>query len=112
MEPGVKKIGDTYYALVNYCQPFNRFYTVEKKRNTLALTSSTNAVEWTVEKILLFHPLFDVVGYQYPSWIVDPANPQNILAAIRTAHTGNSTTALNQHDSNLITFHRFVGVLP
>jgi hypothetical protein len=87
VKPSIRKIGDTYYGLVNHCQSFNRFYTVEKKRNTLSWISSTDCVTWTIVSNLIFHPDFDHVGYQYPDWIVAPDNTNDVLCVSRTAHT-------------------------
>jgi hypothetical protein len=73
-------------------------------RNTLALTSSSDLVHWTVRCILLHHA--DVVrhGFQYVDWQFDG---EDIIAACRTAFDDGQGGAHNYHDANFLTFHRF-----
>ncbi len=51
-------------------------------RNTLALTSSSDLVNWTVRCILLHHPDVARHGFQYVDWLFDG---EDIIAACRTA---------------------------
>ena len=105
----VRSVGGVYYALSNAVLPPDNTYRIDQKRNRVALMSSTNLTSWTVLSYPLFNPHFSTVGYQYPSWI---SIGNDILCAMRTAHTGTNGAAPNHHDSNMITFHRFIGVLP
>ena len=76
------------------------------QRNVLALCTSRDLRQWTVDRILLTDdsPLTAeasrrLTGFQYVDWQFDGAD---ILYLVRTAYDG----ANNCHDSNRITFHR------
>jgi hypothetical protein len=73
-------------------------------RNTLALTSSSNLLEWEVRCILLHHPDVARHGFQYVDWLFDG---EDIIAACRTASDDPQGGAHNAHDANYLTFHRF-----
>lgn len=75
-------------------------------RNTLALTSSTNLLDWEVRSILLQHPDVKNHGFQYVDWLFDG---EDIIAACRTAFDDGQGGAHNNHDANFLTFHRFAG---
>lgn len=72
-------------------------------RNTLALLSSKDLVNWEFRKNLLQHP--DVVkhGFQYVDWLFDG---KNILFLSRTAYDDGLGGARNNHDANFLTFHK------
>jgi hypothetical protein len=72
-------------------------------RNTLALYSSKDLVNWDFHQILLQHP--DVVhhGFQYVDWLFDG---RDILFVCRTAYDDGLGGARNNHDANFLTFHR------
>ena len=91
---------------IRYDEASGRYWSLANKRtdpdavrNVLALTSSADLVNWTVESTILYHPDSDNVGFQYADWQFEGAD---IVAVSRTAYDG----APNFHDSNYITFHR------
>ena len=73
-------------------------------RNTLALTSSSDLLNWEVRSILLRHPDVAKHGFQYVDWLFDG---EDIIAACRTAYDDDQGGAHNAHDANFLTFHRF-----
>jgi hypothetical protein len=73
-------------------------------RNTLALTSSSDLLNWEVLCILLRHPDVAGHGFQYVDWLFDG---EDIIAACRTAFDDGQGGAHNAHDANFLTFHRF-----
>jgi len=73
-------------------------------RNTLALTSSPDLANWTVQCILLYHPDVPRHGFQYVDWLFDG---EDIIAACRSAFDDGLGGAHNNHDANYLTFHRF-----
>jgi hypothetical protein len=73
-------------------------------RNTLALTSSPDLLNWEVRAILLRHPDVAKHGFQYVDWLFDG---EDIIAACRTAFDDGQGGAHNAHDANFLTFHRF-----
>ncbi len=72
-------------------------------RNTLVIKSSPDLKQWTVHKILLYHP--DVIkhGFQYVDWQFDG---RDIIYLSRTAYDDKFGGANNYHDANYLTFHR------
>lgn len=72
-------------------------------RNTLALSSSSDLVSWTVHTILLHHPDVPKHGFQYVDWLFDG---DDLIAACRTAYDDGLGGAHNNHDANFLTFHR------
>ena len=93
-----------YWALASIVLDRYRAENPGGIRNTLALTSSSDLVHWTVRCILLHHA--DVVrhGFQYVDW---QFNGEDIIAACRTAFDDGQGGAHNYHDANFLTFHRF-----
>jgi hypothetical protein len=73
-------------------------------RNTLALTSSPDLLNWEVRCLLLHHPDVAKHGFQYVDWLLDG---DDIIAACRTAFDDGQGGAHNYHDANFLTFHRF-----
>jgi len=73
-------------------------------RNTLALTSSPDLREWTVERVVLSHPDVEKHGFQYVDWRFEGGD---LIAACRTAFDDGIGGAHNNHDANYLTFHRF-----
>jgi hypothetical protein len=72
-------------------------------RNTLALTCSPDLRKWEVRSILLYHPDVKKHGFQYPDWQFEG---DDIIAAVRTAYDDGLGGAHNNHDANLLIFHR------
>lgn len=72
-------------------------------RNTLVLKSSTDLINWKINKILLFHPDVKKHGFQYVDWQFDG---RDIIYVCRTAYDDQNGGAHNYHDANYLTFHR------
>ncbi len=93
-----------YWALASIVGSRDRAADPGRIRNTLALTTSADLLNWEVRCILLHHP--DVVrhGVQYVDWLFDG---DDIIAVCRTAFEDSQGGAHNAHDANYLTFHRF-----
>ncbi|RTE55377.1 exo-alpha-sialidase [Arenibacter aquaticus] len=72
-------------------------------RNTQALYSSPDLVNWTQRKVLLQHPDIVKHGFQYVDWKFDG---KDIIFLSRTAYDDGVGGARNNHDANFLTFHR------
>lgn len=72
-------------------------------RNTLALMSSADLLNWNTHQVILEHP--DVLnhGFQYVDWLFEG---KDILFLSRTAFEDGVGGAHNNHDANFLTFHR------
>ncbi|WP_293301465.1 sialidase family protein [Pedobacter sp. UBA4863] len=100
-----------YWSLVNYVPedvklgakklPKVKFST--HIRNTLALCSSTDLMNWQVNKIVLQHPDILKHAFQYADWLVEG---KDILFVSRTAFDDGLGGAANNHNNNFITFHK------
>jgi len=93
-----------YWALATIVGERHRAPDPGRIRNTLALTTSTDLLNWEVRCILLYHPDSARHGFQYVDWLFDG---QDIIAACRTAFDDGQGGAHNNHDANYLTFHRF-----
>ena len=83
-----------YWSLVNKERDPTAF------RNVLALISSTDLRQWTVQTVLLQHTDSRKHAWQYIDWLFDG---EDLIAVSRTAWDGSH----NAHDANYFTFHRF-----
>ena len=94
-------VSKRYWSLTNYALEKDRARAlrVERQRNTLALTSSSDLTDWKVNAIVLWHPDVRRTGFQYVDWQFDG---DDLVAAIRTAFKD----APNCHDANYFTFLR------
>ncbi|TDO05359.1 sialidase family protein [Sunxiuqinia elliptica] len=73
-------------------------------RNTLALVSSENLTDWSVERIILQNEDYKKVGFQYVDWQFDG---KDIVSLIRTSYfESDGTPADSFHNSNYIVFKR------
>jgi hypothetical protein len=72
-------------------------------RNTLVLKSSSDLKNWSINKVLLYHPDVKKHGFQYIDWQFDG---NNIIYLSRTAYDDEFGGANNYHDANYLTFHR------
>lgn len=72
-------------------------------RNTLALLASTDLVNWTVRKLILYTPEVATEAFQYPNFLIDG---DDLLVVSRTALKYDGQSPDRGHDSNMITFHR------
>src|SRR5690606_6166817 len=72
-------------------------------RNTLALMSSDDLVNWQTHEIILQHA--DVLnhGFQYVDWLFEG---EDMIVVSRTAYDDGNEQAHNNHDANFLTFHR------
>ena len=91
---------------IRYDRQSSRYWSLANKekdptayRNILALTSSSDLIEWRVESIILRHADAGNHAWQYVDWLFDG---DDIVAVSRTAWDG----AHNAHDANYFTFHR------
>ena len=111
-----------YWALTNYVPNDIRTEAVKLPkvkfsthiRNTLALCSSTDLVNWQVNHVILQHN--DVLNhaFQYPDWMIEG---KDIVFVSRTAFEDGLGGAANNHNNNFITFHviknfrKFIGIV-
>jgi photosystem II stability/assembly factor-like uncharacterized protein len=93
-----------YWSLASIVRESHRADDPGKIRNTLALTTSPDLLNWEVRCILLYHPEVKRHGFQYVDWLFDG---EDIIAACRTAFDDGEGGAHNNHDANFLTFHRF-----
>jgi hypothetical protein len=93
-----------YWSLASIVLDRYRASDPGRTRNTLALTSSSDLLNWEVRCILLHHPDVARHGFQYVDWLFDG---EDIIAACRTAFDDAQGGAHNCHDANFLTFHRF-----
>lgn len=93
-----------YWALASIVDESHRAADPGHVRNTLALTASSDLLNWEVRCILLHHPDAAKHGFQYVDWVFDG---EDIIAACRTAFDDGRGGAHNNHDANYLTFHRF-----
>lgn len=96
-------ITDRYWSLANAVAPAYEGNPLTFTRNTLALISSTDLREWTVQSVILFHEDREHHGFQYADWLFEG---EDIIFASRTAYEDEFGIARNQHDANYLTFHR------
>ncbi len=73
-------------------------------RNTLALIQSKDLRTWETRCVLLYHPDVTKHGFQYVDWQFEG---DDLIAACRTAWDDGEGGARNNHDANLLTFHRW-----
>ncbi len=93
-----------YWSLASIVPDRYRTNNPGRIRNTLALTSSSDLLNWEVRHVLLQHPDVAKHGFQYVDWLFDG---EDIIAACRTAFDDEQGGAHNAHDANFLTFHRF-----
>ncbi|NGM63219.1 exo-alpha-sialidase [Sphingobacterium sp. SGG-5] len=102
-----------YWTLTNYIPDSlkQQLYQQSPKlrssrvRNTLALCSSSDLIDWTVNKIALQDTSVAKHGFQYVDWQFEG---DDIIFLSRTAYKDDMGGANNCHDSNFITFHRIL----
>ncbi len=97
-------VSKLYWSLTNPVNEDERAArTAGTMRNTLALVSSPDLIEWTVRRKVLHHPDPVNHAFQYVDWQFDG---EDLAAVSRTAFDDGLGGARNQHDANLFTFHR------
>lgn len=98
---------ERYWTLSNIIpEEFRKQYPKQRAsrfRNTLALMSSGDLVNWQTHEIVLQHPDVMNHGFQYVDWQFEGSN---IIFLSRTAYDDGLGGAHNNHDANFLTFHR------
>ncbi|MDD4490561.1 MAG: sialidase family protein, partial [Paludibacter sp.] len=94
-----------YWALSNAVPEKHRSkaYTEGMTRNTLVLMTSSDLVNWSIKKTLLYHPDIARHSFQYTTFLIDG---EDIIFVARTAYDDGKGGAYKQHDVNFFTFHR------
>jgi len=98
-------VTDKYWSLANYAPLEFRKENISAGglRSVLALTSSTDLEEWTVNAIVLADTDYENVGFQYVDFSFDE---DDIVFVSRTAYDDGMGGADNYHNANFMTFHR------
>lgn len=95
-----------YITLSNYVPDnYKNIEELHKMRNTLALCSSDDMINWNVDEVILQTPNYTKEAFQYISWQFDG---DDIVAVSRTSYADPYDGAANYHDANYVTFHRIV----
>jgi hypothetical protein len=95
-----------YWTLSNYAPDAEKEkakklgHRLERARNTLVLSSSTDLRVWESHIVVAYSPDIRQHGFQYADWQFEG---RDIIAAVRTAF-GEKTHG--SHDANHVTFHR------
>ncbi|MFM0362140.1 sialidase family protein [Paraburkholderia sediminicola] len=97
-----------YWSITNAVPQNPGRENLERVRNTLALTSSSDLRNWRTERVLLQNADALKHGFQYVDWQFDG---NDIIAVVRMAFDDAEGGAHNQHDSNYISFVRFPNLL-
>jgi hypothetical protein len=92
-----------YWSLANYVPQRHWDLVPERARNTSVLMCSSDLRRWEARCVLLYGSDFSHEGFQYADFVFDG---DDLAAAYRTSFPDGMGGAHNQHDSNLITFHR------
>ncbi|MBA7577250.1 hypothetical protein ES708_19097 [subsurface metagenome] len=102
-------ISGKYWSITNWIQPrdlkFLKHRDAGSIRNSVALVSSNNLIDWTIERVILYHPDPVKHAFQYTDWTYEG---DDIIAVIRTSYDDGLGGAPNHHDANFMTFHRVV----
>lgn len=96
-------VSKKYYSLTNCIPEKYKGGNPERTRNTLALISSDNLVNWKINRVVLQDPSVSNVGFQYADFRFEK---NDIIFVSRTAYFENDGFGTSQHDSNYLTFHR------
>jgi hypothetical protein len=97
-----------YWSITNAVPQDLGSKNLERIRNTLALTSSSDLRHWRIERVLLQNADAFKHGFQYVDWQFDG---NDIIAVVRMAFDDAEGGAHSQHDSNYISFTRFRDVV-
>lgn len=92
-----------YWMLTNLVKDEYKDLNPAGVRNTQALCSSLDLLNWTVNRIVLSHDDVKNHGFQYVEWLFDG---DDIIFLSRTAYEDEFGGANNNHDANFLTFHR------
>ncbi len=91
-----------YWTISNATLPPYAGGNIERIRNTQVLMSSPDLRIWTPHEVVLHHPDVNTHGFQYLDWLVEG---EDLLIVSRTAYDDEVGGAMNQHNSNYLTFH-------
>lgn len=72
-------------------------------RNTLVMMSSSDLLNWRIERTILSHPEPIYHAFQYVDWQFEGAD---LIVTSRTAFDDDKGGAKRAHDANFMTFHR------
>jgi hypothetical protein len=72
-------------------------------RNTGAVYSSADLRNWELERVFLYSPDVEHVGFQYFNFLIEG---NDLVVVARTAFNVGRHKTPRAHDSNLLTFHR------
>lgn len=101
------KESEKYWMITNYIpdeiKEHNPTMNPAKIRNTQALMSSKDLINWELNDILLQHDEMKYHGFQYIDWQFEG---RDIIYLSRTAYDDGLGGAHNNHDANFLTFHR------
>lgn len=93
-----------YWTLANYIpKKYKGIKQLDRIRNTLALCSSNDLKNWTVNSVIIQHEDYEHHGFQYANWAIED---NDIIALSRTAFDDGIGGANDYHNSNYLTFHR------
>lgn len=92
-----------YWTISNATLPPYAAGNIERIRNAQVLMSSADLRTWTPHEVILHHPDVSSHGFQYLDWLVEG---DDLLIVSRTAYDDGVGGAMNQHNSNYLTFHR------
>ena len=91
-----------YWTIANMITDGHSDMDAGAVRNKLVLKSSSDLKNWTLNKVLLYHPDVKKHGFQYVDWQFDG---QDIIFLCRTAFDDRFGGADNYHNANYLTFH-------
>ncbi|WP_439488339.1 exo-alpha-sialidase [Algoriphagus sp.] len=101
------EVSDLYWTIANVIpkevKANNEGKNPASIRNTQALFSSPDLINWRQKKVLLQHPDVSKHGFQYVDWLFEG---KDILFLSRTAYEDGVGGAHNNHDANFLTFHK------
>ncbi|MHC4572647.1 MAG: FG-GAP-like repeat-containing protein [Planctomycetota bacterium] len=97
------EITKRYWSLTNIVPRRDKTLRASLHRNVLALTSSPDLKNWSVQSVILRHPDIKKHAFQYIDWLFEG---DNIIFVSRTAYDDGIGGAHRQHDANYFTFHR------
>ena len=94
---------ELYWTITNMVTDEYSHMDAAKVRNKLVLKCSSDLKNWSVVKVLLYHPDVKKHAFQYIGWQFDG---EDIIFLSRTSFDDEFGGAQNYHDANYITFHR------
>lgn len=97
-------VSGRYWTIANYVpEAYRHDEQLDKVRNTQALCSSADLLQWEVNSIVLQHEDRLHHGFNYADW---QFNGDDIIFVSRTAYHDEEGGAESFHNANYLTFHR------